>query len=70
MRKNLQKARKDAGMTQQAMADKLHVGLRQYQRIEQGTSHGTFDLWDNLEDFFNIHQRVLREIHHDTKASQ
>lgn len=62
MRENLKNARKAAGMTQQQMADKLQVGLRQYQRIEKGQSIGTIELWDKLEDLFNIHQRVLRKI--------
>ena len=61
MRPNLKKARQNAGMTQQQVADYLIVCLRQYQRIESGTSHGTFEMWDKLEDLFNVHQRVLRE---------
>ncbi len=65
MRKNLRNARKAAGLTQQAMADKLHVGLRHYKKIESGETLGGIDLWDKLEDLFNIHQRVLREIHPD-----
>ncbi len=65
MRANLQNARKAAGLTQQAMADKLHVGLRHYKKIESGETLGGIDLWDKLEDLFNIHQRVLREIHPD-----
>ena len=65
MRANLQNARKAAGLTQQAMADKLHVGLRHYKKIESGETLGSIDLWDKLEDLFNIHQRVLREIHPD-----
>lgn len=31
-------------------------------KIEQGTRTGDFDIWDELEDLFNIHQRKLREI--------
>jgi len=65
MRENLKNARKAAGLTQQAMADKLHVGLRHYKKIESGETLGSIDLWDKLEDLFNIHQRVLREIHPD-----
>lgn len=65
MRENLKEARKVAGLTQQAMADKLHVGLRHYKKIESGETLGSIDLWDKLEDLFNIHQRVLREIHPD-----
>ncbi len=48
-------------MTQQQMADKLGIGLRQYQRIEAGVTIGTVELWDALEDLFDIHQRILRE---------
>lgn len=73
MRENLKDARKKAGYTQQAMADKLKIGLRQYQRIESGESVGTFELWDVLEDMFNTHQRILRENltkNRDTKASR
>lgn len=70
MRANLKKARTEAGMTQQQMADKLGVCLRQYQRIEAGTSMGDIPLWDTLEDIFNVHQRVLRENHPDQADSQ
>lgn len=62
MRKNLKEARKKAGLTQQAMADKLRVSLRYYQNIEDGSRTGNFDIWDQLEDITGIHQRVLREI--------
>lgn len=70
MRENLKAARKAAGLTQQAMADRLGLGLRQYQRIETGVAYGTFELWDTLEDLFNVHQRILREIHPDKGANQ
>lgn len=70
MRKTLKNARKSAGMTQQQMADYLHISLRHYQRIESGGIVGAVELWDKLEDLFNIHQRVLRENHHDQAASQ
>lgn len=69
MRQNLKKARQDAGLTQQAMADKLNISLRHYQRLESGEILGAIDLWDTLEDITGIHQRILREIeatHHDT----
>lgn len=62
MRENLRKARKEKGLTQQAVADQLGISLRQYQKIEAGQSHGTFKTWDNLEDLFGIHQRKLREM--------
>lgn len=61
-RRNLKEARKAAGMTQQQVADKLNISLVYYQKIEQGTRTGDFDIWDALEDLFNIHQRKLREI--------
>lgn len=61
MRKNLQKARKDAGLTQQQMADRLGISLRYYQNIEAGDRTGDFEIWDALEDITNIHQRKLRE---------
>lgn len=70
VRKNLQQARKAAGMTQQAMADKLGVGLRHYKKIECGETLGSVPLWDELEDVLGVNQRVLREIHPDTEGSQ
>lgn len=70
MRKNLKKARKTAGLTQQAMADKLHVGLRHYKKIESGETLGSIDLWDKLEDILSVNQRVLREIHPDKEDNR
>ena len=61
MRENLKKARRAAGMTQQAMADRLGISLRYYQRIESGESGGAFEVWDALEDLLGVHQRILRE---------
>ncbi len=72
MRRNLKEARQRAGMTQQQMADKLNIGLRQYQRIEEGKSNSSFEIWDALEDYLGIHQRKLREIvnnHHVPEES-
>lgn len=60
MRHKLQAARKAAGLTQQALADKLGISLRYYQQIEAGDRTGDFEIWDNLEDIMGIHQRVLR----------
>lgn len=68
MRKNLRNARNEKRMTQQQVAEYLGVGLRYYQKIEAGDRTGDFEIWDNLEDLFSIHQRILREIsdiHHD-----
>ncbi len=69
MRKNLKEARQAAGMTQQEVADKLNIGLRYYKQIEAGQRTGNFEIWDKLEEMFNVHQRILREIsenHHGT----
>lgn len=62
MRENLKKARREAGMTQQQVADKLDIGLRYYKSLESGERLGGIELWDALEDLFKIHQRTLREI--------
>ncbi|MCM1400338.1 MAG: helix-turn-helix domain-containing protein [Clostridium sp.] len=61
MRENLRTARNSKKMTQQAVADYLGISLVYYQKIEQGSRTGDFDIWDDLEDLFNIHQRKLRE---------
>ncbi len=61
MRKNLKDARRMAGMTQQDIADKLEITLVYYQKIEAGDRTGSFEIWDKLEDLFNVHQRKLRE---------
>ena len=42
------------------MADKVSISLRYYQKIEQGSRTGDFEIWDKLEDITGIHQRVLR----------
>lgn len=60
MRENLKKARQEAGITQQQIADYLGISLRYYQNIEQGSRTGDFEIWDALEDLFNVHQRILR----------
>lgn len=62
VRKNLQTARKAAGLTQQEMADRLGISLRYYQQIEAGDRTGDFEIWDNLEDITGIHQRILRAL--------
>ena len=65
MRSNLRQARLGAGLTQEKLAEKLGISLRQYKRIESGQSLGIIEMWDALEDLFDIHQRTLREIHPD-----
>lgn len=61
-REKLKKARKEAGLTQQQMADMLGISLRYYQNIETGDRTGDFVLWGTLEDITGIHQRILREL--------
>ena len=68
MRENLHRARQEKGMTQKQVAEYLGITEQHYQRIEYGTTVGKVGLWDKLEDLFNIHQRVLREIHPGTEA--
>ena len=62
MRMKLKKARKEAGLTQQQMADKLDISLRYYQQMEAGSRTGDFIIWDTLEDLLMVHQRILREL--------
>ena len=62
MRENLKKARKEKGMTQQQVADKLKIDIRYYKAIESGERLGSIAIWDSLEDLFSFHQRKLREI--------
>lgn len=58
-RKNLQAARKAAGFTQQAVADKLGLTIRHYQKIEYEEISGSFEVLDALEDLLGVHQRIL-----------
>lgn len=58
----MKEARKSAGMTQQAVADKLEISLNYYQKIEAGDRTGDFEIWDALEDLFSVHQRELRRL--------
>lgn len=62
MRANLKKARKDAGLTQEKMAELLGISVVYYQKIEAGERTGSFEIWDTLEDITGTHQRKLREI--------
>ena len=58
----LKQARKDAGMTQQEVAEHLGISVRYYQQIEAGDRTGDFEVWDTLEDMFGVHQRKLRAV--------
>ena len=70
MRENLKNARKEANMTQQAMADKIGISLRYYQQIEAGDRTGDFDIWDSLEDITGIHHGILRAINPGKASSR
>ena len=61
MRQNLKNARLNAKMTQQSVADEIHVSLRYYQQLEAGDRNGNFDVWDKLENITGVHQKILRE---------
>ena len=61
-RAKLKAARINKGMTQQSMADYLNINIRYYKSIESGERLGCIDLWDKMEELFNIHQRILREL--------
>lgn len=62
VRENLKKARIEAGLTQQQLANELNITLAYYQKLESGSRIGNFEIWDTLEDKFNVHQRKLREL--------
>ena len=68
MRRKLKEARQAAGMTQQEVADKLNIGLRYYKMIKAGRTVGRVELWDKLEDLFNVHQRKPRFIHEISRS--
>ena len=61
MRENLRKARKEKGMTQQQVSEHLGIAERYCKQIEYGDRVGAVEIWDSLEDLFNVHQRKLRE---------
>lgn len=70
MRENLKSARGAAGLTQQAMSDKLGIHERYYKAIESGERLGAIWMWDKLEDLLGVNQRVLREIRPGPTDSQ
>ena len=49
-------------MTQKEVAEYLGMTERAFQYIEAGQRMGKIEHWDKLEDLFNVHQRILREI--------
>ena len=73
VRETLKKARQEAGLTQKQVAETVGVSERHYKYIKAGQVVGNVDIWDNLEDLFNTHQRKLRELsatHHGREDSR
>ncbi len=62
MRKNLKEARQKAGMTQRQVAEYIGISEIGYRQIESGKRLGAIKTWDKLENFFNVHQKKLREM--------
>ena len=60
MRVNLREARTKLGYTQERMSEAVGISHIYYQKIEEGTRTGNFEIWDKLEDITGIHQRILR----------
>ena len=52
--KRLRQTRMDKGLTQQKMADLLGVGLRSYQKYEQGERTPSFDSLVKIADIFGV----------------
>lgn len=61
MRKRLRQERLKRGLSQQKVGEILGLSLSQYHYIETGKALGKVTMWDTLEDFFGIPQRLLRE---------
>ena len=55
-RQKLKQARKGADMTQEQMAEHLCISIGYYKMLESGERTGSIELWDKLEDLFNVHQ--------------
>lgn len=61
MRKNLIKMRGKNGLTQLQVADRVNIGIRQYQSLEAGTSEGSMKVWKKLKQLFNENIDYLLE---------
>lgn len=53
--------RKNSGLTQKQVAEYLGISVKAYQRIEYGTRGSKVQIWDKLEDLFQVPQRELRK---------
>lgn len=51
---NIKKIRTDKGLSQQQVADNLHLGLRAYQKIESGETHIDIDRLQDLATIFKV----------------
>ena len=52
--KQLRESRMKCGITQQKMAEHLEVGLRSYQKYEEGTRRPSYELLIRIADFLNV----------------
>ena len=52
--KRLRQTRMDKGLTQQKMADLLNIGLRSYQKYEQGERSPSLDCLVSIADIFCV----------------
>lgn len=50
---NLITLRQNQKLTQKDIAAKLNISLKQYQRLEAGTSDGSIEVWRKLKKIFN-----------------
>lgn len=60
MRNILREERHKKGMTQKQVADLLGISERGYKIYRIRSTNGSIEIWDKLEDIFNVHQRLLR----------
>lgn len=52
--KRLRETRMNNGITQQKMADLLNIGLRSYQKYEEGSREPSFNILVQIADIFNV----------------
>lgn len=54
IRENLINARKNKGLTQVEISEKLEISTRQYQSLEAGTSDGRIKTWYKLKEILGV----------------
>jgi DNA-binding XRE family transcriptional regulator len=62
MRYKLKEVRKERGLTQEEVAEKIGICMRYYQKIEAGESTGAVWVWDALEELLRVNQQQLRAL--------